>query len=42
MGEVAHRLRLSDGTVKRHLSDASARMAAFLEDPAHLTTGGNR
>jgi RNA polymerase sigma factor (sigma-70 family) len=42
VGEVAHRMRLSDGTVKRHLSDAAARMAVFLEDPAYVTTGGNR
>jgi RNA polymerase sigma factor (sigma-70 family) len=42
VGEVAHRMRLSDGTVKRHLSDAAARMAVFLEDPVYVTTGGNR
>lgn len=42
VAEVAHRMRVSDGTVKRHLSDASARMAAVLERPAHISTGGNR
>jgi RNA polymerase sigma factor (sigma-70 family) len=42
VGEVAHRMRLSDGTVKRHLSDAAARMAKVLEHPSHITTGGNR
>lgn len=42
VGEVAHRMRLSDGTVKRHLSDAAARMAKVMENPAHTTTGGNR
>ncbi len=41
VGEVAHRMRLSDGTVKRHLSDASARMAEFLRQPAPVPTRGN-
>lgn len=42
VGEVAHRMGLSDGTVKRHLSDASARMAVFLRRPEHVSTRGNR
>lgn len=41
VGEVAHRMGLSDGTVKRYLSDAAARMAQFLEHPAHVSTRGN-
>lgn len=42
VGEVAHRMRLSDGTVKRHLSDAAARMAAALEPTPPVTVKGNR
>jgi RNA polymerase sigma factor (sigma-70 family) len=47
--QVAHRMRLSEGTVKRHLSDASARMLSRVsvaldgtETPAHVSTGGKR
>ncbi|MHA6765266.1 RNA polymerase sigma factor [Streptacidiphilus sp. PAMC 29251] len=42
VAEVAHRMQLSEGTVKRHLSDAATRMAAALERTAHSSTGGNR
>jgi RNA polymerase sigma factor (sigma-70 family) len=41
VSEVAHRMGLSDGTVKRHLSDAAARMAVFLKHSSHVTAGGN-
>ncbi|WP_042370252.1 sigma-70 family RNA polymerase sigma factor [Streptacidiphilus neutrinimicus] len=48
VAEVAHRMRLSQGTVKRHLSDANSRMSAALDSPEQVRTvrvahmGGNR
>ncbi|WP_433893763.1 sigma-70 family RNA polymerase sigma factor [Streptomyces sp. CA-111067] len=42
VSEVAHRMQLSDGTVKRHLSDAAARMAVALEPTQTVTMKGNR